>query len=153
MTVERWRMTMPYHVGKSSDCPSSKPHAVIKDSDGKVMGCHSSVDDANKQIAAIHASEGSAVGNVDLAAAPPAVTGDGYEFVPPSVGTAWEGILLVEGLETGDGRLFSESAVTWINPTDAVVSLRRNIEDSHGGQPTTKTVLVGRINEIWRDPT
>lgn len=183
---------MPYHVGKSSECPSGKPHAVIKTSDGEVMGCHSSVADAEKQIAAIHASEGSAVeetevleaeadafhlpgkhnqkshGNstgpkydrskpttgdtVALALAAPAATGDAYEAaVPPAVGTEWEGVIVVEGVETGDGRLFSENAVTWVNPTDAVVSLRRNIEESHGGTPTTKTVLVGRINEIYRD--
>lgn len=48
---------MPYRVGKSSECPKSKPHAVIKEDDGKVMGCHSSKSKAHKQIAAIEASE------------------------------------------------------------------------------------------------
>jgi hypothetical protein len=32
---------MPYHLGKHSSCPASKPHAVLKD-DGSVVpgGCH-----------------------------------------------------------------------------------------------------------------
>ena len=53
---------MPYHVAKSSECPSGKPWAVIKDDDGKVMGCHASKDDANKQIAALYANDPSAKG-------------------------------------------------------------------------------------------
>lgn len=105
------------------------------------------------QIAAIYASEGSTVTTpVVLDLQTPAPTGDGYEFVPPATGTAWEGIIVVEGMDTGDGRRFAENSITWVNPTDAVVPMRRNIEDSHGGQPTTKAVLVGRINEMWRDP-
>ena len=48
---------MPYHVGKSKECPDSKPWAVIKDSDGKVMGCHATEADAKKQIQAININE------------------------------------------------------------------------------------------------
>ena len=119
---------MPYHVGKSSECPSSKPHAVIKDSDGKVMGCHSSVKSAQRQIAAIHASEGkSVVETTELAMAPPKVTGDsGYAEAAMSgiTGTPWEGILVVEGIETGDGRKFALDAITWVDPQTTVIPLR-----------------------------
>lgn len=51
---------MPYHVAKSSKCPTAKPWAVIKDSDGSVMGCHPSKGAAGKQLAALYANEPSA---------------------------------------------------------------------------------------------
>jgi hypothetical protein len=64
-------------------------------------------------------------------------------------GTPWEGILVVEGTPTGDGRQFAENALTW---ADLPLPLRWNCEDSHGGAPTTKAVLVGRIDEVYRNP-
>jgi HK97 family phage major capsid protein len=48
---------MPWHIGSSDGCPSSKPYAVIKDSDGSVAGCHATKDAAKKQLAALYASE------------------------------------------------------------------------------------------------
>jgi phage head maturation protease len=48
---------VPWHIGTSEQCPSSKPHAVIKDSDGKVVGCHATQDGAKAQLAALYASE------------------------------------------------------------------------------------------------
>ena len=51
---------MPYHIGKSEECESSKPYAVIKDSDGKVMGCHATEQKAKDQLAALHINEKSA---------------------------------------------------------------------------------------------
>ena len=48
---------MPWHIGKSEDCPPSKPYAVIKDSDGSVAGCHETESKAKKQLAALYASE------------------------------------------------------------------------------------------------
>jgi hypothetical protein len=50
---------------------------------------------------------------------------------------------------TGDGRQFSANALTW---AETPLPLRWNIQDSHGGMPTTTTVLVGRIDSVWRDP-
>jgi hypothetical protein len=145
--------TMPYHVGKSAECPSGKPHAVIKDSDGKVMGCHASEEDAHNQIAAIHANEGAGMTTpVPLAVGSPAMTGTGgYETadIAAMSGTAWEGVLVVEEVKTGDGRMFAARSVTW---ADMPLPLRRNIEDSHGGAPTTRTVLVGRIDQVYRNP-
>jgi hypothetical protein len=64
-------------------------------------------------------------------------------------GTPWEGILAVEGIETGDGREFSPNSITWAEPP---LALRHNIEESHGGAVTTKAVLVGRIDQVWRNP-
>lgn len=147
-------VTMPYHVGKSTECPASKPHAVIKTSDGKVLGCHESEKSAHEQIAAIEANEGgsSVTTEVVLDTRAPAVTGTpGYAEPDMAMmnGTSWEGVLVVEGIETGDGREFAMNAVTWAEPP---LALRRNIEESHGGAPTTTTVLVGRIDEVWRNP-
>jgi hypothetical protein len=48
---------MPWHIGKSDECPSSKPYAVIKDADNSVAGCHSTREKAEKQLAALYASE------------------------------------------------------------------------------------------------
>lgn len=48
---------MPWHVAKSSECPASKPWAVIKDSDGTVEGCHETQDAAEAQMAALYANE------------------------------------------------------------------------------------------------
>lgn len=92
---------------------------------------------------------------VTIAAAGPAVTGgDVYaEAMTPMTGTPWSGALAIEGGETGDGRMFAANSLTWPDPAEVVIPLRRNIEDSHGGQPTTKAVLVGRITKIYRDAT
>jgi hypothetical protein len=64
----------------------------------------------------------------------------------------WEGVLAVEDQVTGDGREFAGGALTWpenIEPGE--VLLRWNKEDSHGGEPHTTAVTVGRIDSIWRD--
>lgn len=123
---------MPYHVGTSDQCEESTPHAVIKDDTGEVMGCHASIDEANEQIAALYAAEGN----------------ENDESMQFQSNTAWEGLLVQEGVETGDGRLFVPNSIEW---AELPLPLRHNIEDSHGGMPTTKTVLVGRIDMIWRD--
>jgi hypothetical protein len=91
------------------------------------------------------------VTQVAIAAAGPAVTGGDVYAEVPMTGTPWSGALAMEGTETGDGRMFSFNSLTWPDPVETVIPLRRNIEDSHGGQPSTTTVLVGRITKIWRD--
>lgn len=60
----------------------------------------------------------------------------------------WRGPLTVEGIETGDGREFDSGALTW---ADLPLPLRWNKEDSHGGDPHTVAVNVGRIDRIWRE--
>jgi hypothetical protein len=60
----------------------------------------------------------------------------------------WEGVLVVEGTTTGDGREFAKESLTW---SDLPISLRWNKEDSHGGEPHTVAVNVGRIDKIWRE--
>ena len=58
---------------------------------------------------------------------------------------AWHGVLVVEGVATGDGREFSPDALTWADNG----LLRWQKEGSHGGDHDV-TVSVGRIDEVWR---
>lgn len=58
---------------------------------------------------------------------------------------AWYGVLVVEGVPTGDGREFSPDALTWAD--NALVRWQK--EGSHGGDHDV-TVSVGRIDEVWR---
>lgn len=69
------------------------------------------------------------------------------DVLADSTTVAWHGVLAVEGTETGDGREFMAGSLTW---ADLPIPLRHNIEDSHGGMPTTTAVLVGRIDSVER---
>lgn len=59
--------------------------------------------------------------------------------------SAWHGVLVVEGVATGDGREFSVDALSWADNA----LLRWQKEGSHGGDHDV-TVSVGRIDEVWR---
>lgn len=122
---------MPYSVVENHEgCPSDSLWGVVKDADGELMGCHPSESEALDQVAALYASEG-----------------EGEATTAP-----WRGPLAVEGIVTGDGREFSPGSLVWpedIAPGEVV--LRWNKEDSHGGEPHTVAVNVGRIDRIWRD--
>ena len=60
-------------------------------------------------------------------------------------GATWSGVLAVEGIPTGDGRMFEAGSMRWDN---LPVPLRwvRQDEGEHRG-----AVVVGRILEVWRD--
>lgn len=76
------------------------------------------------------------------------VQGPAPEDIGGEQSAPWRGPLTVEGLETGDGRQFDAGALTW---ADLPLPLRWNKEDSHGGEPHTVAVNVGRIDKIWRE--
>lgn len=117
---------MPYSIVENHEgCPSDSPWGVIKDDTRELMGCHESQGDAQEQVSALYATEDEYTGSA-----------------------AWRGPLAVEGIVTGDGREFSPGALTW---ADLPVPLRWNKEDSHGGEPHTVAVNVGRIDRIWRE--
>lgn len=59
----------------------------------------------------------------------------------------WEGVLVVEDVETGDGRKFSPGALMWAVPPLPLM-WQRESDDGH-----RKSVVVGRIDNVWRDPT
>lgn len=70
------------------------------------------------------------------------------ECVSPDEYTArasWFGVLVVEGVPTGDGREFAPDALTWSD--NALIRWQK--EGSHGGDHDV-TVSVGRIDEVWR---
>jgi hypothetical protein len=60
----------------------------------------------------------------------------------------WKGPLAIEGKVTGDGREFAKDSLTW---ADLPLPLRWNKEDSHGGEPRTVAVNVGRIDKVYRE--
>lgn len=58
---------MPWHiVENSSQCPTSKPHAVIQDDNGHLMGCHESTEKAKKQLAALYVHEHQPASRADI---------------------------------------------------------------------------------------
>lgn len=163
---------MPWSIEKNhSECSESSPWAVVKKGTGEVEGCHESEEDAQAQLAALFASEEETTGetkplkentnnfaqndnNDDKSDCPP-----GHHRMPDGEcmdddamsiedGAVWEGILAVEDVPTGDGREFKLNALSW---PDLPIPLRWNKEDSHGGEPHTVAVNVGRIDEIWRE--
>lgn len=60
----------------------------------------------------------------------------------------WNGVLTVEGVESGDGRMFAGQALSWDEPP---LPLMWQKETSHGGG-TDVSVRVGSIERIWREP-
>jgi 2'-5' RNA ligase len=87
-------------------------------------------------------AHGAAADALEVEGRPAAEIGADGETAP------WRGPLTVEGIETGDGREFKPEALTW---ADLPLPLRWNKEDSHGGEPRTIAVNVGRIDKIWRE--
>jgi hypothetical protein len=145
---------MPWHIVEdSAQCPVSRPYGVIKDATGQVEGCHTSRTAATDQLAALYATE-------QAMAEQPCPEGehrmpdgdcmpdDEMPSRAPAYATQrWEGTLAIEGVETGDGRMFALESLTW---RDLPVPLMYQKVTSHGGVDDV-TVNVGSIDEIWRD--
>lgn len=90
-----------------------------------------------------------AIGQTNLPGAVPANVSWSTELatLPDGQVAEWEGILVVEGLPTGDGRQFAPGSLTWAEPW---LPLRWAPEDfgEHVG-----AVDVARIDQVWRDET
>jgi len=69
------------------------------------------------------------------------------DVTPSSRSIGWDGVLAVEGVETGDGREFAPNSLTW---PELPIPLMYQYETSHGGT-TDKSVNVGNITHVWRD--
>lgn len=95
-------------------------------------------DDTSTQVTDASSVE-STVAVTDVTAAYDPATGQETAY--------WEGVICVEGTPTGDGREFAPDSLTW---ADLPIPLRWNKEDSHGGEPHTVAVNVGRIDNVWR---
>jgi Phage Mu protein F like protein len=150
---------MPWHIVEdSAQCPASRPYAVVKDATGQIEGCHPSRMAATDHMAALYAAEQEARQHMAEKPCP-----EGEHRMPdgecmldddmPSRAPAdyavqrWEGTLAIEGVETGDGRMFAVEALTW---RDLPIPLMYQKVTSHGGIDDV-TVNVGSIDEIWRD--
>lgn len=120
------------------DCGADAPWAVINPDTNELMGCHPTEEAAEEQRRELHAEEGGSSHD----------DRDDEDRLDYGDTAPWEGVLAVEGIVTGDGREFAEGALEW---ADLPIPLRWNIEDSHGGEPHTVAVNVGRIDRIWRD--
>src|SRR3990172_10396220 len=126
---------MPYEVRQDhAECPEDSPWAVVQIADGELMGCHATEEEAGEQVAALYAAE------------------EGEQRFTGKTAPVRFPTLALEGITTGDGREFAPGALVFpeeIAPGE--VTLRWNKEDSHGGEPHTVAVNVGRIDRIWRD--
>lgn len=75
------------------------------------------------------------------------------EIVTPQVTpirmAPWHGVITMEGVESGDGRMFNAGGLTWDKPP---LPLMWQKETSHGGTPSNVSVRVGNIDRIWREP-
>lgn len=69
--------------------------------------------------------------------------------VAPSTHVPWEGVIVVEGEKTGDGRQFALSSLSWPDPAEVPIAFQWQKETTHGGI-NDLVVSVGRITEIWR---
>jgi hypothetical protein len=139
--------TVPYDVVQDHpDCAADTPWAVTKQGTGELMGCHGSEESARAQQRALYAEEGDDMDDEDMQPRRPESGEPAMDYAGQTA--PWEGVLAVEGITTGDGREFAEGALTW---ADLPIPLRWNKEDSHGGEPHTVAVNVGRIDRIWRD--
>lgn len=65
--------------------------------------------------------------------------------VAAMTGAEWYGVLTVEGVETGDGRVFAENALEW-RTLPLPMYWQRATSDGH-----KESVIVGNITDIWRD--
>lgn len=62
----------------------------------------------------------------------------------------WSGVLVVEGVPTGDGRKFATDALELPDPSVVPMILQWQKETGHGSDHDV-TVAVGRIDRVWRE--
>lgn len=148
---------MPWHLEKRGN-----EWCVIKDADDSSAGCHSDRNDAISQLRALYADEPNmqtTTANVEDDCPPGHHKMSDGECMPDAEmptksyaitgqSASWRGVLTVEGIESGDGRMFAANALTWDEPP---LPLMWQKETSHGGN-TDKSVRVGSIERIWREP-
>lgn len=141
---------MPWSKVKNhADCPSDESWGVVKDDDGELEGCHATEDEADAQIAALYASEAGedavepdaelALESDEPVEESPARVIDDYSR------GYWRGVLALEGVETGDQRMFSRDALDWRELPLPVYWQERTAEGHDS------SYVVGVIETIERD--
>jgi 2'-5' RNA ligase len=164
---------VPWHVEKRGD-----EFCVVKDADDSVAGCHNLRTDAINQLRALYASEpdvaadarvvgdcppghhrmpsGECMADEDMTSPTPTSTpavgpSGAYELDPAATIAPWEGVLTLEGVESGDGRMFAAGSLSWDTTPSDGLPLMWQKETSHGGQGDV-SVRVGSVQEVWREP-
>lgn len=89
------------------------------------------------------AAEGAAMPKTALQTDPEAPEGD-----EPADGMI-QGVAIVEGIPTGDGRQFAEGSVDWPDPAEVIINLEWQKETTHGGTHDV-VVTVGRLTKLER---
>ena len=69
----------------------------------------------------------------------------GEVHASPTEAGAWSGILIVEGVESGDGRMFAEGSLRSA-PLPLPLMWQKQTDEGH-----KTAVQVGRIDELWRE--
>lgn len=144
---------MPWHVEQgAAGCAG---WAVIADADGSLAGCHPTQADADAQVAALYANEPAAMDAMPGVACPPgqhrmpdgSCMDDAAMVAALGDGTPVHGVLAVEGEPTGDSpkRIFAPGSLEWA-ATPLALKWQPVEDEGHDG-----AVIVGRIDEIWRD--
>lgn len=118
---------MPWNVVRDGgSCGGDKPWAVIKESDGSTAGCHATEGEARDQQSALYAQENNASSSSNLA--------------------SWEGVVMLEGVQTGDHREFQ--GVILPDASEMPMTLGWEKERAHSSLPISKTVAVGRVDTL-----
>lgn len=125
---------MPWHIEQDDN----GQYCVIKDDDSTNEGCHDTRAEAEDQVAALYANSGET---------PPS---DGAADLADATGTAFSLFIVVEGVETTDGRMFELGA---LSPRDVLpVPLMFQNRAEHGGfGGDTTAQFVGAIEDVHRD--
>lgn len=129
-------VTTHQHLAKGEPNPGTEPDKRLKENKDDDCPPGMAKNDAGKCV------------KIEQLSAQMEVRGPAPEEIKGEETAPWRGPITVEGLETGDGRQFDSGALTW---ADLPLPLRWNKEDSHGGEPHTVAVNVGRIDNIWRE--
>lgn len=131
---------MPWRIiDNSVKCGSDLPFAVVAEN-GDVESCYATRAEATSQLRSLYSAEDATLTATMAVPNEPAPIAAVNE-------APWEGVLAMEGIETGDGRMFAAGSLQW---RDLPIPLMYQRVTSHGGQ-TDETVNAGRIDEIWRD--
>jgi phage head maturation protease len=114
---------VPWHIGKSSRCPASRPWAVITNSTGRPAGCHPTKAAAQAQLAALNAQGASAQDGkaqeapmTETAAPEMAPTDNLYRAISPS-----PELLILRAATAADGDEAATAAAMPVMTTDFIV--------------------------------
>lgn len=166
-------VTVDWFIEKNhEECTEERPWAVVKEADGSVEGCHETREDAVAQLRALLQSEAEEREDEDVERAieeartrgtvtadvgsqvfqdecPPGMHPENGRCVWNADLAFFEGVAVVEGEWTGDGRQFAEGSLTWEDLDEVPATLQWQKETSHGGINDV-TVSVGRLTNLER---